>query len=517
MIRVTCCRLTSFCPLTGSLLALGIALSGCGGSSSSNSGSTPTTPTTPTAPAATISSIQHIVFMAQENRSMDSYLGTLRQYWAQNGYADQSFDGLPQFNPTAGATPLQGATPTNPGCNADSPTPSDCSFDAANPVSSFHLQTMCIENPSPSWNESHVDWNYNDQVGLNPATNNGFVWTAAHDGRALGYYDTDGLRAMGYYDGGDLNYLYFMASNFGTSDRFFNPAMSRTNINREYLLAATSGGYAYPNGTDAADTPLLKSQTIFQALQAAGITWKIYVDTEGSSCTGPPYEASCLMTLSYLQNFTYAQTVISQFPNNIAPMSQYFTDLNNGTLPQVSEIEPASDAGEDEHPSDYDNSPANMQSGEVHVAQIVNSLMTSSSWSSSALFMTYDEFGGTYDHVPPQAAVSPDGIKPVDLQPGDICTTTTGPTCDFVYTGYRVPLIVVSPYAKKNYVSHTVADYTAMLKFIETRFSLPSLTKRDAAQMDMTEFFDFANPPWTTPPVPPAQSTSGPCYLDHLP
>ena len=173
-----------------------------------------------------------------------------------------------------------------------------------------------------------------------------------------------------------------------TSDRWFNPAMSRTNINREYLLAATSGGYAYPNGTDAADTPQLNSKTIFEALQDAGITWKIYVDTEGSPCSGPPYQASCLMTLSYLQNFTYAQTVVSQYPQNIAPLSQYFSDLNNGTLPQVAEIEPASDAGEDEHPSDYDTSPENMQTGEAHAEQIITALMNSSAWSSSALFMS---------------------------------------------------------------------------------------------------------------------------------
>ena len=102
--------------------------------------------------------------------------------------------------------------------------------------------------------------------------------------------------------------------------------------------------------------------------------------------------------------------------------------------------------------------------------------------------------------------VSPDGIKPSDLLPGDVCTTTTGPTCDFVYTGYRIPLIVVSPYTKKNYVSHTVTDTTAILKLIETRFNVPALTKRDAAQTDMTEFFDFSNPPWITPPTPPAQS-----------
>lgn len=94
---------------------------------------------------------------------------------------------------------------------------------------------------------------------------------------------------------------------------------------------------------------------------------------------------------------------------------------------------------------------------------------------------------------------------------------TGGPTCDFVYTGYRVPLIVVSPYTNQNYVSHTVADTTAILKLIETRFNLPALTKRDAAQMDMTEFFNFNDPYWLTPPSPPTQNTDGACYLTHLP
>ena len=78
-------------------------------------------------------------------------------------------------------------------------------------------------------------------------------------------------------------------------------------------------------------------------------------------------------------------------------------------------------------------------------------------------------------------------------------------------------MIVVSPYAKKNYVSHTVADYTAILKLIETRFKVDALTKRDAAQMDMTEFFNFDSPPWMTPPTTPAQNTTGACYADHLP
>ncbi len=106
----------------------------------------------------------------------------------------------------------------------------------------------------------------------------------------------------------------------------------------------------------------------------------------------------------------------------------------------------------------------------------------------------------------------------MDLEATDICygTPSVG-TCTFNYTGYRIPLLVVSPYAKRNYVSHTVADTTAILKLIETRFNLPSLTARDAAQPDMSEFFDFNDPPWLTPPVPPAQNTSGACYLTSLP
>jgi phospholipase C len=207
-----------------------------------------------------------------------------------------------------------------------------------------------------------------------------------------------------------------------------------------------------------------------------------------------------------------------KYPNNIVGVDQFLTDLSNNTLPSVAYIEPGYNAGLDEHPGVDDGVPgANIQVGAEYVSSLINALMQSSSWDDSVFILTFDEFGGFYDHVPPQPAVSPDGITPRDLQPGDVCTTDSGPTCDFVYTGYRVPLIVVSPFARKNYVSHTVADYTAWLKLVETRFGLPSLTRRDAAQMDMTEFFDFANVPWKTPPTPPVQPTSGACYLDHLP
>ena len=479
------------------------------------------------APDSSLASFQvkvnHIIFLAQENRSLDHYFGALRQYWAENGYPDQSFDGLPQFNPQSGAPPLFGPPPTNPGCDPSSPPPAHCIIDSKSPqVQSFKLLTQCTENTSPSWNEAHNDWDYNDPTGKLPAKLNGFVWTAAYDARADGFFDTGGIRGIGYYTGDDLNYYYFMASNFATSDRWFNPAMTRTHPNREYLVAATSQGDVYPIGTDQGDSQLLTATTIFQELQNKGLTWKIYVNPVNTGCSGPPYDPSCLLQTSYIKYFQWGQTIPANFPQNIGtigvPNSDWDNDIANGTLPDVAQIEPATDAGLDEHPSSSDGSPSKTQNGAAYVAGIINQLMASSSWQSSAFILTYDEFGGLFDHVSPQPTLSPDGIKPKDLLPNDICTNgNTGPTCDFTFTGYRVPLIVISPYAKKNYVSHTVADSTAILKAIEARFGLPSLTKRDAHQMNMLEFFDFAHPSWLTPPTPPEQNTSDPCYLNKLP
>jgi phospholipase C len=346
------------------------------------------------------------------------------------------------------------------------------------------------------------------------------VHTAAGDARdnpGKPFHDILGIRAMGYWDGTDMNYDYFMASNFATSDRFFQPVMSRTEINRNYLAAATSGGYALPNGSNPKDTPQLKSTLIWQELQNAGITWKVYINPAGTGCAGPPYQAACLIRTGYLNAFTYSTYIKSNLAEHIAPISEYFSDLEDGTLPQVAEIAPASGAALDQHGSVSDSDPLNVQAGARYTAKLVNALMESSSWEDSAFIFTFDESGGLYDHVAPQHTVSPDGIKPVDLPAGYICTGKTGPICDFTYTGYRIPMTVISPYAKKNYVSHTVMDSTAILKFIETRFNLPALTKRDAAQPDMTEFFNFNSPPWMSPPSPPAQRVTNPCYLNKLP
>jgi phospholipase C len=451
---------------THSVVALATVLlimCGCRGLQSTNG---------PRAGNGSITSVNHIIFMAQENRSFDTYFGQLPSYWKANGYPAQPFEGLP-----AGAS--------NP------------SFDGSTNISAFHLATECMENLSPSWNESHQDWNRHSPTSSKPMLD-GFVFNAAKFAVDNGLTDTAGIRAMGYYDDRDLNYYYFMASNFGTSDQWFSPAMDRTQVNRMYLLAATSQGYAYPIGTNQSDTAPLTAPTIFDALQKAGVSWKIY-----QADRSPTY-------LTMFQ--PYAPP--TQLPANVVPIAQFFSDVQNGTLPAVAMIEGGYETGLDEHP---DN---NVQPGAAYVESLIsgpNGLMNSVSWKDSVFILTYDEAGGLYDHVPPLATVNPDGIAPKDLQPGDICTAKGGSNCDFNYTGFRVPLIVISPFAKKNYVSHTPADYTAILKFIEKRFlNGTSLTLRDAAQIDMTEFFDFEGVPWATAPTPPVQATNGACNPQTL-
>ena len=115
------------------------------------------------------------------------------------------------------------------------------------------------------------------------------------------------------------------------------------------------------------------------------------------------------------------------------------------------------------------------------------------------------------DHVPPIAVPNPDGIPPLDFDAAKDCFGRPCSDYDFNFTGFRVPNFIVSPFAKKNFVSHTPMDYTAVLKFVETRWGLAPLTKRDAAMPDMTEFFDFASAPWAIPPTPPGQFLGGAC------
>jgi phospholipase C len=457
--------------------------------------------------SGTLQSINHVIFILQENRGFTHYFGALREYWAANGFPDHAdFKGLPQFN-----IPSQLA-PTNLGCDPNLSSATDCKIGPASPVvASFHMLSQCIENPSPSWNESHVDWNASDPAAATP-TMDGWVKTAAGDARngPPVFNDISGTRAMGYYDGTDLPYYYFMASSFATSDMWFSPAITRTQPNRLYLMAATSAGRAYPLPSTMTQLP---NKTIFESLQDKNISWRVYVTDDENIPLANGTEAGM---------FTFTNSHL----NNFAPASQFLTDLTTGNLPSVVEIDPGFSKATDEHPGTDPAAPAGgVQTGAAYVSSLINALMKSPYWKDSVFVLTWDEGGGFYDYVPPQPMPSPDGIAPsvsIDLLPGDVCTNPGqgGPICQFEYTGYRVPMMVISPYSKKNYLSHATADYTAILKLIEKRFNLSPLTARDAAQIDMdTEFFDFSAP-WLTPPPAsqiPVQPDTLPCYMDHLP
>ena len=455
------------CLLSG-CLALRGSNSGTGGGGTTGGtpgggtgGSTPvgSTPGPNNGPTGDVSAINHIVFMSQENRSFDMYFGHMNDYRASLGLSTD-IDGLP--------------------ANASNP-----AFDGTI-IKAFHLQTMCVENTSADWATSHINFNRFNETSDTP-TMDGFVVQAAAAALGQGSKDTVGVRAMGYYTATDIPYYYYMASQFATSDRWFAPAPTETEANRLYLVAATSVGHVHR------PTQQVSAKTIFDLLDTKNISYKIYymdpqLDTELDDFSG----------------------FVAAHQSKFAPLSQYFTDLQNGTLPQVSYIEPGFTDGNDEHPGLGNN----IQIGAAQTANIINALMASSAWKDSAFILVYDEGGGFYDHVPPPTTgvPNPDGIPPSDL----ITTNPPDPKGDFTRYGFRVPMMVVSPFSKKHYVSHTVTDSTAVLKMIEARFGLPNLNKRDPSGVDMSEFFDFQGKPWATPPTPPAQPTSGPCY-DGLP
>jgi len=156
----------------------------------------------------------------------------------------------------------------------------------------------------------------------------------------------------------------------------------------------------------------------------------------------------------------------------------------------------------DEVTEDSDEGPSNLPGIGAQVTEkIIRTLFASPSWKDTAVFITYDENGGMADHVAPADACPPDSYPPHDGQNNPL-----GPP-GFDRTGFRVPFIVVSPYAKAHYASHVVHDHTSILRFIEARFGLPALTARDANATPPFEAFDFANPPFATPPTIKATTT----------
>jgi phospholipase C len=371
--------------------------------------------------------IEHIIILMQENRSFDHYLGHL---------------------PGNGQDDVDVADPA-----ASNPAPSIEGGAAAAAVPWHHVDDACFDDPDHEWAGSHFSWD--------GGRNDGFVQASAGASDAEGN-DPTGARAMGYYDAGDIPFYYQLASTFAISDRYFADVLGPTFPNRLYAYAGTSFGIV-SNDIDTGFHP-----TIFEVLDERGISWKVYQSTV----------AAGFITLSFAVDSV----------GKVASIDDFAEDARNGTLPQVAWIDPAFLA--DAPDRDDEEPPADMQVGQHFVYRQVAALMSSPSWATSAMFITYDEAGGLYDHVPPPPACPPDATPP----------ESGGGLGGFDQYGFRVPLFVVSPYAKAHYVSHVVHSHASILRFIETKHGIPALTARDANSDALLDMFDFAAPAFANPP-----------------
>jgi phospholipase C len=308
-------------------------------------------------------------------------------------------------------------------------------------VRAFHMPTPCQldRKPSQSWNASHVQYDH--------GSNDGFVVSES------------GPVAMGYWTPTDMPFTNGLAKVFPIGDRYFCSVLGQTFPNRRYLIAGTSIGMV----DDTTPTGLPPAGTIFNLLNRHGISWRDYYSDLPTAGLFPPLLGA------------------KDVAPNLVHINEFYADAASGNLPGFAIVDPNFRTDSEEDPQD-------IQYGDVFLAKVVGALMSGPAWPRTLIVWNYDEHGGYYDHVPPPAAVDPDGIPPaIDVppdQPGG-----------FDCYGFRVPFGVVSPYARPRYVSHVVHDHTSVLKLVETKWNLPALTRRDANASDLLDSIDLASPP----------------------
>jgi len=222
--------------------------------------------------------------------------------------------------------------------------------------------------------------------------------------------------------------------------------------------------------------PCFEHPTLTDLLNTKGVTWRYYAPSPGSIWTGP--DAIQHMCQQQTVNGTLTCTGPDWTNNVKIPQSQVLVDIANGQLAQVSWVIP--------NGLSSDHAVANDGSGPSWVSAIVNAIGNSSYWANTAIIITWDDWGGWYDHVAPK--VIDDGVS-----------WGSG----YVY-GFRVPLIVVSPYAKTAYISHTTHDFGSILKFIENTYNLPSLGYADTPADDLSDCFNLTHSPVTFSAIPAA-------------
>ncbi len=391
-------------------LTLIIPLLGITPASAAQSGTQPNTP------------IQHFIVVMQQNHTFDNYFGT---YPGANGI------------PKNTCLPVSLASGGNGSC-----------------VAPFHIANY------PMSDLAHSDITFAGQYQNGKM--NGFV-------DSLNNLNQDGRLSMGYYDGSDIPFYWNLADQYVLFDNYFTSAHTGSIANRLFWVSGQPG-----DGTNRIPPNGFTMPTIFDSLQARGISWKFYIKDYNPKLT---YRS--LAELDYLPPQVQWMPLLDMgrflddpnLSSHIVDLSEYYSDLEKGTLPAVSYVLLL---GASEHPM------TELSLGERAVKAMLDTLMQSSAWKSSAFFITYDDWGGWYDHVAP-------------------------PQVDNNGLGFRVPAMLVSPYARMGYIDHTQLEHTSILKFIEDNWNIPPLATRDAKANDFTSAFDFSMVPRPAILIPTAR------------
>jgi len=406
--------------------------------------------------------VRHIVVVMMENHSFDNYLGTLGR---GDGLPTDEHGVVTATNLLTGGQPIVAAR--------------------------FPSTTQKVGVPTQSWEATHLQWD--------GGTNGGFA-------RAVETCtpDADPATAMGFWTEADLPFYHGLARTFPLADRWFSSCLGPTFPNRRFLLSGTANGLTSDTLTKIIDYPA--TGTIFDLLSAHRIPWSNY---HSVSHTKPVLGrlagmhghragryarglASRLRTepgdaKSFLQFSGDAYPLgLVRYLLHLRSIDRFCADAARGALPAVSIVDPDFRANSEENPQD-------ITFGERFTARVINAAMHGAGWMGTLLVWCYDEHGGYHDHVPPPAAPVPDGKEP-----------DGGGPWRFDRLGFRVPAVVVSPYARPDYVSHVERDHTSVLKLIERKWNLPPMTARDAAADDLLDMVDFeAAPAFAEPPVLP--------------
>lgn len=331
-------------------------------------------------------------------------------------------------------------------------------------VKPFHVTHAAVCDLHHEWQYAHAAWD-NGRM-------DGFVWA---EGTPY---------TMGYYNQKEIPNYWAYARHYVLGDRFFSSLNGPSMPNHVYTVAAQSGGLITNVCSVKYELDELKSimddkdgfsfASMVNLLAQHHISWKYYVESRGPipHLADPchvyypkPKQLGLWNPLPGFKSVRDNPSLMSRIVN----LNEFETDLKQGTLPAVSWLIP--DFQDSEHP------PSPVTQGMWHVTRLINAVMRSRYWAHTAIFLTWDDYGGFYDHVPP-------------------------PQVDAYGYGPRVPLIVISPYAKHGYVTHQVGSLTSMLRFVEERFNLPYLTARDHYTSDMSDAFDFNQTPNTPLIIP---------------